>query len=185
MHNLRPTSLRAVRVLGAAGAEIDLVEPDEVPCEFARVHLRIRLDIQMRGWSVIAVSAENDNPGFCYTIGLTEMNLPEFIVFGLDPRVGSNLLHRLASESAAGRAVAGDRIKGALRNRDDEDIDVALRDVPTDFAASFAVQAVNVYDGEARFVMAVYPDRENRLPWESGFDESCRSFQPEPWSKSL
>lgn len=140
-----------------------------------REHL-IHNDVARRGWHVVRVLAEQDEPAYAYSIGLHGTNRqPELIVFGLPPPTLQAILERLHAEIRKGtRFRDGDRTAAAL-----DGCRCAFRDVPSRFLVTHFTYAVRYY-GDDRFsaLQCVWPDRSGRFPWEPEFDEALRKKQP-------
>jgi len=65
---------------------------------------RIVDDIRDHGWHVIGVDADDEGPGFAYSVGMTDtLNHPEVIVFGLDTRSMTSIVNGIGAEIRGGR----------------------------------------------------------------------------------
>nr|WP_234048430.1 DUF4262 domain-containing protein [Streptomyces liliifuscus] len=66
--------------------------------------------VREHGWSVVMVPADEEGPGFAYTIGLWHTHkVPEPAMFGLDIRVMQVLLNTLGRRAAAGAVLESDQ----------------------------------------------------------------------------
>jgi hypothetical protein len=101
-----------------------------------------------------------------YTIGLTNHDHPELILFGLPPDISRPVLHTVAGEVIAGRrrctagqyvddVLEGHQVRFVAVNEPDRHLPVAARFYAVTGAAVEALQIV-------------WPDRYHRWPWQPG-----------------
>lgn len=130
---------------------------------------------------VQAVFPTEDDPGyhFQYTIGLFEKGLPELVVYGLPYEVGGRLLNYLAEKSIKdGEYPAGHLIENALEN----DLDLLAIDV-TDNNECW--QARYRHEGKTvKVTQIVWPDKNNKFPWENEAETNEGQFIPENFEMS-
>ncbi len=101
-----------------------------------------------------------------YTIGLTDQDRPELILYGLPPDISRSVLHTVAGDVIAGRRVftAGDYADDVLEGHQVQFVAVTEPDRHLPVAAQFyaaggaAVEALQI----------VWPDRHHRWPWQPG-----------------
>jgi hypothetical protein len=117
--------------------------------------------ILMAGWSGIYVG--DAAMSFEYTIGMTEIALPELIVFGLPYRQSHMILHNAAKQMrAGGKPADGWRAGGVLESHQ-----VAFQTLPSFVLTEFACQAAFYYEPRPVEVMqVVWPDAAGRFPWD-------------------
>ncbi|HEX4443595.1 MAG TPA: DUF4262 domain-containing protein [Galbitalea sp.] len=120
--------------------------------------------IEKYGWAVQSVMGGDrpDEPPFSYTVGLTTMGHPEFVITGMPARPAQQLLNILGTEVQSGHRY--------LAN--------TLTSDPTETAAPVALiavldssellAAVNFY-GEIEALQVIWPDSSGRLPWIPGY----------------
>jgi len=141
-------------------------------------HAKIKQDIAQVGHTIIGTTDGKRN--FLYTVGLTEVGLPELLVFGMRHDHGAIILNDAARIM---------REKGAFNDGDMTD---DLANLITGFKAfsaeqgrNYVVQAIHYYEGTAktpRFLQLVIPDREGRMPGQSNYDEAYMGrYQPLLW----
>ena len=121
--------------------------------------------IDEHGWAVIGVfpTTTDEGPPFCYTVGLTERNLPELAIYGLDLKAGGGVLNAAARRLIdAGEPRPGEVLHGLLVG----DLPLVTIDM-TDTADLNAVRAHYGAVWAARQV--IWPDSDGRMPWE-GWD---------------
>ena len=134
--------------------------------------VRMKEDIERCGTSVIGVM---DNPTFSYTTGLLEkFNHPEIIIFGLHPEVAQEFLNLLRDRIADGETFEEgkdyDEIAHGFTTRFVE-VDDA-KGQPDYFGAGlryykhYQPELAEAYQA----IQLVYPDAENRFPWDEGYD---------------
>lgn len=125
------------------------------------------------GWAVQGVFAEDDEPGFCYTVGLSAKDLPELITFGLSQQTGALFLNRIAQRMIDGETFALDT-----------DINELAEGAPTRLIAAARTATDNfMFATEARYpaykaLQMVWPDRHLHWPWEAAFDARMKPLQP-------
>jgi hypothetical protein len=119
-----------------------------------------------------AVQVVGGSPGWAYTIGLHAAGLPELIVVGgLSVEGQHRTLNALADRLRSGEVLAvGERDPSVL-----EGVDVTYLEVADTTSEEFAV-AVKL-QAAFRALQVVWPDMENRFPWEAG-DAFPPSEQP-------
>lgn len=129
------------------------------------------------GWFVNMIAQDSEGPGFAYSLGLyEEFQHPEIVIFGLD----SELMHSVIND-------AGDQVRKGVRYRDGdvtgellEGCDCAFRRVnPLQYSEFFGWAVW--FHGNSAFpaLQMFWPDKMGRFPWEDGFTESLRAFQPD------
>jgi len=115
---------------------------------------------------------ENSIPSYAYTIGLTERGLPEVLVFGLGDTAGV-FLNDVAERLKSGRAVPrNERIGDVFRG-----FDAVVHDVSPKVAAQFLKFAASRYGERLRCIQLIWPDAQNRMPWEPDHDREKRAAQ--------
>jgi len=133
-------------------------------------------DIERFGWSVMQVTSDRITPGWSYTIGLHEtLKQPELIVLGLQ----GDLAHSVLNEAAT-------QLKNGLRLEDGHRVRELLANVECEFKRieqrwlSQVMGFATWFNGNEEFPVfqIVYPDLENRFPWEESFDQTWRDRQP-------
>ncbi len=140
------------------------------------VESRIINNIKTIGWSVVMIEATPYFPSFAYTIGLWKnYKHPEIIAFGLSVKTLHSVLN-----------IAGENIKNGKS--------YLVNTVYSDFFDEGSSQLISVdarsiqdYFGYAIWfnngpgfpaLQLVWPDRNNKLPWQNGFDEAFIDRQP-------
>jgi hypothetical protein len=133
-------------------------------------------DVDTYGCHVIQVRPQQDIPGWSYTIGLHEiLGQSEIIVIGLKEDLAHSLLNEVTRQMKEGvKFVDSHREKELLAN-----VECEFRTVEQRWLRQAMGYAVWFYEGDDFPVLqCVYPDLENRFPWEAGFDSSWRFRQP-------
>jgi hypothetical protein len=132
-----------------------------------------------RGWTVAAVPADENVPGWAYTIGLWHScRRAELAMFGLDAAVMRSCVDGLADLAASGRPIAaGDRFDDLV-----EDRPVQLRAVEPPWHPVFFGRAVGFYrSADVPFLQVVWPDRRALFPRQFGSGSYLRQRQPQLW----
>lgn len=131
-------------------------------------------DVDSFGWQVIKVCGEF--PEWAYSVGMFKnFRHPEIIIFGLPP----NLMHSIINAIGEGIRKHG---KLSLNQRCDaylEGFDVAFRTVNSNWCSELMGQASWFYeDTPYSAVQCCWPDMENHLPWDSGYNQQLHDRQP-------
>ncbi|MCP2014095.1 hypothetical protein L1280_001232 [Deinococcus sp. HSC-46F16] len=133
--------------------------------------------IQTHGWSVLKVPADEEGPGFAFTLGLWgNYGHPEVIMVGLD----LDLMHQILN-------LIGDAVKAEQQRFEDgqhyaellEDLHCAFVEVAANHFMEYLGTALWLY-GQQPFeaLQCVWPDREGLYPWQDGFNPEWRELQP-------
>lgn len=122
---------------------------------------RGRITDHIRRFGVSVVAVEDEWPWLSYTIGLSELDQPELVIFGVEPRPAMRLLNAMAEPLVRGdvRICDGDEIQHehwrfrafAVPNPDDV--------IPR--AGWFFRRSVPA-------LQLIYPDAHGTWPWEPG-----------------
>jgi hypothetical protein len=101
-----------------------------------------------------------------YTIGLTDHDHPELILFGLPPDLSRPVLHAVADDVVAGRrtCVAGRQADDVLDGHQVLFVAVTEPDRHLPVAARFYAGT----DSAVAALQIVWPDRYHRWPWQPG-----------------
>jgi hypothetical protein len=133
-------------------------------------------DVENYGCHIIHVREEGGLPGWSYTIGFYETyHQPEIITVGLKDDVAQYLLNEIAD-----RLKNGLQIHEGLRQSELlEKVECEFRKVEEREELGGVVGYASWFYGDNPFPVfqCIYPDMENRFPWEEGFDQSWRSRQ--------
>jgi hypothetical protein len=141
-----------------------------------RTENKIVNEVNVHGWSVIVIEATEYLPSFAYTIGLWEkFGHPEIIAFGLTVKT----LHEVLN-------IAGENIKNGKKyniNTHYPDFfslgDSQLVLVDFRYIADYFNYAVWFNKGiEFHALQIVWTDRNNKYPWQVGFEEEFVYRQP-------
>ncbi|MCH7391140.1 DUF4262 domain-containing protein [Acinetobacter dispersus] len=137
----------------------------------------IKLNIEKYGLQVIGISATDYLPSFSYSIGLFESyQHPEIICFGLPTDLAHTIINDVANLIKNGEKIAlnqeyGDQIFKETRA---QFLPVDVKNIEDYFGA-----ALNYYQHDNfSALQLVWADRNNKLPWEDGFEEEFIYDQP-------
>ncbi|MGK5548153.1 DUF4262 domain-containing protein [Streptomyces sp. URMC 127] len=149
--------------------------------EVDRVDLRTIQQVQEHGWSVVMVPADDEGPGFAYTVGLWHTHgVAELAMFGLDIRTMHALLNALAREAVAGVVLeSGEEYHDIIKGLPVVPLTADLR-----WYRAFFGRAISFYRRPPFPVMQmVWPDAKGRFLWDQGIDEGYEKSQPRLWLK--
>lgn len=134
---------------------------------------RVAEIIEKHGWFLQGVfpRAGEWGPVFVYTIGLTEFDHPEIIVFGLGYEIAPRILNDL-----------GERVRGGEKFETGKPYDDILADYSCVFievanpdTAEEITQARNIYGPDIAALQLVWPDQDGRFPGEEGYSVDPRT----------
>lgn len=120
------------------------------------------------GWAVTAVLPDlgESRTTFAYTVGLTERDLPELVVAGLDPLIAKELLNDVAERiSSSGEWFShGQRVTDLL-----DGYDVIIVGGPATDALLPGMAYARYGKERVRLQQIVWPDPYSRFPWDDGY----------------
>ncbi len=142
---------------------------DDPSCEPDDVLERVRTDIARRRFSTVSVGGSTRSAEFSYTVGLTEMGLPELVVLAVRPAESVRLLRLwgdyLLDESAV--------LPGEILEAGPWLLQAVLVDRPQEHL----VVAQRFYGRDLQALQLAWADDRGRWPWEAGH-RGRRAGQP-------
>jgi hypothetical protein len=133
-------------------------------------------DVNSVGWSVVMINATDYLPSFAYTIGLWKnYQHPEIIAFGLTVKTLHITLNIAGENIKEGkRYETGKVYPDFFTNGDAQLISVDSRSMPDYFG--YAIW----FNGGMAFqaLELIWTDRNNKFPWEDGYEEEFQYKQP-------
>lgn len=137
--------------------------------------------IEKYGFTLVGVfDPEGNEPGFVYTIGLTERGWPEVIMIGnIHPMIAEQFLSEMiANWGKAEKVIMGDNLD-LIQFQDKSVHPIRVIDVNQNKAEQkYACRAKHLYpDRDVKYVQALIPDRFGRFPDEPEYDQS-KQAQP-------
>jgi hypothetical protein len=133
-------------------------------------------DIQQYGWHIIAIPQDEEGPAFAYTVGLYgSFKHPELIILGLKSETNIQILKNLGSEIKAGKVFDDSREYDEVLTN----YPVSFRKVLEKYYREFFGYAVWYYKGtEFPVLQCVWPDKNNRYPWDADFNRALYLEEP-------
>lgn len=132
---------------------------------FDKVIDKCRADIKREGWSAISVFGTEENPRQCFTysVGFTEFGHPELVVTTIKVEQMYGVLYD-----------AYQALRKGHRFQDGDRTDVlcaapytfGILAVPGDGQPANVARCIY---GDIPLLQAVWPDRDNNMPWEDGW----------------
>jgi hypothetical protein len=154
---------------------------------------RIEAALATEGYFITHVGGTRTTPSWAYTIGFLARGHPELVTIGLSPTSSHAFVH-----FAFQQLQLGDPLEEGREHRRVcwNDLPVSVvplaldRFVPPSSLMSawwgFYAARGGELPAEPRASQLVWPDMHGRLPWDPGFDESLRIYQPlldeVPWA---
>lgn len=137
---------------------------------------RTTSDIEKFGLSVIIIEATDYLPSFAYSIGLwKKFGHPEIICFGFTTKTLSGIINNAADLVKGGESIETNKTyEDIFENSKAEFIKVDSRNLSDYFGT--AINYYNTKDFSA--LQLVWTDRNDKFPWEKGFEEEFIYRQP-------
>jgi hypothetical protein len=124
----------------------------------------LKASVAERGWALIYVP--DDQPSIHYTVGLTERDLPELILFGCDETLGADLLNDLADRLTHGQTFADGEPIWEL-TEDAVRLELHRTTMQAPVGCAFLL-----YGAGIRVRQLVLPDKAGRMPWHSSANDA-------------
>jgi Domain of unknown function (DUF4262) len=164
------------------GCGCRLCTPDDDRARWDRFDRASIERILSYGWTVIGIPAEDDNPAsWVFTTGLLHgANSPELVVCGLPVEVGMEILNVVGQRARQGRPPRPDERSAEVL----EGAPVTFRPVHLSWYGTLLGWMTWFYRYRRQPVpvlQVVWPDKQGRFPWDTGFDGRYRDDQPELW----
>lgn len=139
--------------------------------------------IENSGIAILGIGPGDDGtPSFTYTVGFTDIGLPEVICFGLDPMMLASFFNRYHAELLAMTKPSGPCVIADYFN-----MPFTVIDVDPIKAEDYLTQAIAYYEVvkegalKPTFVQWVLPDRNGVFPWSAkhvGFNQPVLGSAP-------
>jgi hypothetical protein len=125
------------------------------------------------GWAVQGVFGSDNSPPFSYTVGLSAKGYPEIIMFGLPMEIAHRFLNDM------GRRFTNSGVPALDTDLDDvaEGFPARLVPAPRSEADQYMYAVLHRFP-DYTALQLVWPDKNRRWPWDSGFEPSLVKQQP-------
>jgi hypothetical protein len=135
-------------------------------------------NVRERGCHIMSISGDERAPPFVFSIGLfVNYGHAEIIIFGREPKNAAGIINVVRDDAAAGKKyVAGDVSSDILVGAK-----VCFIEVPLLLYDSYLGTAIWFYRKSPRpfpCLQLLWPDANDLLPGETGYDDSLRKYQP-------
>lgn len=150
--------------------------PHDCPSPDALIN-QTKSNIEKCGLQVMGIGATDYLPSFSYSIGLYESyQHPEIICFGLPTDLAHTIINDVANLIKNGETIAlnqeyGDQIFKETRA---QFLHVDVKNIEDYFGAALNYYQHNNFSA----LQLVWADRNNKFPWEDGFEERFIHDQP-------
>jgi hypothetical protein len=126
-----------------------------------RAHADLERLVNTHGWAIRHVLGSSTVASFSYTVGLTARGWDELVITGLPTEVADVFLRSAVDEQCSSSAFrAGDRTDALTESGSVVSLRVDDRS---------GLTAAEKMLGDFEALQLVWPDSNNRLPWESGY----------------
>ena len=135
-------------------------------------------NVREHGCHIVGINGDEKGPGYAFSIGLfVNYGQAEVVIFGFEGRVAARIINVVRDRAAAGQKfVAGDLSDDFL-----VDYKVSFVEVPLRVYSDYLGTAIWFYRKSPRpfpCLQMVWPDREGRFPWQTGYDAGLKDLQP-------
>ena len=144
--------------------------------EYEEFNKELDKSIAEYGWHVIKVMADEEGPGFCFSVGLFKsFGHPEIIIVGLDLDLGHELINLMGDEIREGvKFEAGQYYDDII-----EEYSCYMLEVSKENYEGWLGTAIGYYQSEDFPVLqCIYPTVDNVYPWQEEWPEEIEDLQP-------
>jgi hypothetical protein len=139
---------------------------------------RLIRNVREYGCHILRIAGDDQTPDYAFSIGLyVNYDHPELVIFGLSSDASKSIINDIRDRAKAGQKFAdGDICDDVLVGAN-----VSFARVPLQAYDTYLGTAIWFYSKSPRpfpCLQIVWPDREGRFPWDTGFDAEMRRFQP-------
>jgi hypothetical protein len=144
--------------------------------DFDELLKETKVNIGKYGLQVMSIRASDYQPSFSYSVGLLESyRHPELICFGLSMDLMHALINDVAELIRKGEKIEpGRNYDNIFAKSDAQFLHVDARNVPDYFKLALEYYQLDLIPA----MQLVWPDRQNRFPWDMGFEEEFIYKQP-------
>lgn len=139
--------------------------------EYETQHSQREALIKKFGWVTehIVPTPEMDRPGYCHTVGLHSLGMPELVVLGMPMEYSRTLMRDLVSFMQS--LESPDHFAGRIKLENWELPFYVLEPAQDLVAIDYAPIAALRAGGKAKFLHVSLSDPKGIFPWEAGFDK--------------
>ena len=137
---------------------------------------RIHDDVAEFGWHVVAVKVDGTTEDiFAFTVGLFQTHEhPELVIVGLPMKSAHGILSTCVQRIEEGKRFEDGQARTDVLNR----FTAAVVEVDRSHYSEYLGSAIGFYESEDFPVLQiVWPDRNNLLPWQAGYDHESFGSQ--------
>ena len=146
------------------------------------MHPQMHIESLIRRGVHAVMAVHDPKYNFAYTVGLTEHNLPELLIFGVSGQTANIILNVAAHFMRQNGEFKDGQITDELGTMPN-----SFKTLRPDVATRYACQAGYRYEArqvKPRYLQVVLPDRSGKMPWDAGFDaKHMNKFQPQLWTE--
>jgi len=147
--------------------------PRELPTPKDDNDRKVLADIDQIGWTVIGVEADDEGPGFAFSVGLFHtLEHPEVFIMGLHTQTAHRIINHIGEAIRAGeRFKAGQQYQEIIAG-----FSIVFTEMDRRHYREYLGYAGWFYRGPNFPVLqCVWPDKQGVFPWQPGYDS--RFFQ--------
>ncbi|WP_407651025.1 DUF4262 domain-containing protein [Agromyces marinus] len=118
--------------------------------------------ITQYGWAIRHVGSAGTAPGFSYTVGLTAMGHPEFVMTGMPFEASQGFLNLLGADVRDGKRYAAGTVVWDLTEPPAPIAIIAVSETT-------GLTAIDEVYGRVDALQAIWSDSTGHLPWDEGY----------------
>lgn len=139
---------------------------------------RLLADVEKYGCHIIGIEADEQGPQYAFSVGLYHTyDQPEIIIMGISFRIAAELINLIAEQMGAGKSFQDGDVSDSIA----EGFPMAFRNVSPANYPDYVGYALWFYESpNFPLLQCIWPDRDQRFPWDEGCEEECRHIQRLP-----
>ena len=134
-------------------------------------------DIAKYGWCDMSIFPTRGDPPesmpFNYTVGLAELNHPDLLLMGMSNDQAHHVMHSAVAYIEKGNRFTPDTFSDQVL----EGLRVAIIEIFDPLNDDYQMSMVNRLYGEVHGLQIIWPDTDDRFPWEPDFEEKFKGRQ--------
>ena len=136
----------------------------------------IKSSIQDFGFATLAIHDHDSHTTFTYSVGFTDLGHSEVLIYGLRQELAHQFLWTLYNAIKSGKTFETDVPYDELAN-----LPTVFKHMTGSNIREYCVQGVQWYGKTVDYMQMVLPDKDGKMPWETGYDAHLMRCQKELW----
>lgn len=129
---------------------------------------KLLANVATHGWHVLGVFADENSPGFTYSIGMYHtLGHPEILIMGLKPTIAHPLINNMGDAIRLGRVYS----PGSAYEDIAQGFPLAFVSLDRKYYRKYLGYALWFYQSfDFPVLQCVWPDKAGKFPWDAGYD---------------